>query len=93
MTKVQIEKSWKIELDEFFDSSNMVNLRRFLKEQINIGKKIYPPMSKVFNAFNRHTVYIVQGHNIVAVFFKGAVPQLLNKQKVAANFSESWGLF
>ena len=52
MTKVQIEKSWKIELDEFFDSSNMVNLRRFLKEQINIGKKIYPPMSKVFNAFN-----------------------------------------
>ena len=39
MTKVQIEKSWKIELDEFFDSSNMVNLRRFLKEQINIGKK------------------------------------------------------
>jgi uracil-DNA glycosylase len=52
MTKVQIEKSWKIELDEFFYSSNMVNLRRFLKEQINIGKKIYPPMSKVFNAFN-----------------------------------------
>ena len=38
---------------------------------------------KVFNAFNRHTVYIVQGHNIVAVFFKGAVPQLLNEHRVA----------
>ena len=30
----------------------MAELRLFLKEEINLGKILYPPMIKVFNAFN-----------------------------------------
>ena len=52
MTKIQIDKSWKTELDEQFNSLYMSSLRAFLKEQIILGKKIYPPMDKIFNAFN-----------------------------------------
>ena len=52
MTKIQIDESWKIELNEEFNSLYMSNLRVFLKEQVISGKKIYPPMDKIFNAFN-----------------------------------------
>jgi uracil-DNA glycosylase len=52
MAKHQIKGGWKAELDEQFNSSYMAELRLFLKEEINSGKIIYPPMIKVFNAFN-----------------------------------------
>ena len=52
MTKIQIDASWKVELNEEFNSLYMSNLRIFLKEQVILGKKIYPPMDKIFNAFN-----------------------------------------
>lgn len=52
MTKIQIDKSWEVELSEQFNSTYMSDLRNFLKVQISSGKKIYPPMDKIFNAFN-----------------------------------------
>ena len=52
MAKHHIKGGWKTELDEQFNSSYMAELRLFLKEEINLGKIIYPPMIKVFNAFN-----------------------------------------
>ena len=52
MSNVKIHESWKIELNKEFTAPYMSDLRSFLKEQILLGKKIYPPMSKIFNAFN-----------------------------------------
>ena len=52
MSNVKIHESWKIELNKEFTAPYMSDLRSFLKQQILLGKKIYPPMSKIFNAFN-----------------------------------------
>ena len=52
MSNVKIHESWKNELNEEFAAQYMSDLRSFLKQQILLGKKIYPPMSKIFNAFN-----------------------------------------
>ena len=52
MSNAKIHESWKIELNEEFTAPYMSDLRSFLKQQISLGKKIYPPMNKIFNAFN-----------------------------------------
>ena len=52
MSIVKIQESWKNELNREFTAPYMSDLRSFLKQQIFLGKKIYPPMSKIFNAFN-----------------------------------------
>ena len=52
MTNIKIDESWKIELIDEFNSSYMSELRLFLKEQLQMKKKIFPPMHKVFDAFN-----------------------------------------
>ena len=52
MTNIKIDDSWKIELEDEFNSSYMSDLRIFLKEQLSRGKIIFPPMNKIFNAFN-----------------------------------------
>ena len=52
MTNIKIDDSWKIELEDEFNSSYMSDLSIFLKEQLSKGKIIFPPMSMVFNAFN-----------------------------------------
>ena len=52
MTNIKIDDSWKIELEDEFNSSYMYDLRFFLKEQLSRGKIIFPPMNKIFNAFN-----------------------------------------
>ena len=52
MSNAKIHESWKIELNEEFTAQYMLDLRSFLKQQILLGKKIYPPMNKIFNAFN-----------------------------------------
>ena len=52
MTNIKIDNSWKIELEDEFNSSYMSELRSFLKEQLSRGKIIFPPMNKIFNAFN-----------------------------------------
>ena len=52
MANINIEESWKIELIDEFNSTYMSELRVFLKKQLLLKKKIYPPMNKIFNAFN-----------------------------------------
>ena len=52
MTNIKIHDSWKNELVTEFNSQYMSELRTFLKEQISTGKKIFPPMDMIFNAFN-----------------------------------------
>ena len=52
MSNIKIHKSWKNELNSEFTAPYMSDLRSFLKQQILLGKKIYPPMSKIFNALN-----------------------------------------
>ena len=52
MNKVRIHESWKRELNDEFSSMYMENLRTFLKQELKLEKKIFPPMNKVFNAFN-----------------------------------------
>ena len=52
MSNAKIHESWKIELNKEFTAPYMSDLRSFLKQQILLGKKIYPPMNKIFNAFN-----------------------------------------
>jgi len=52
MNKVKLHDSWKRELNDEFSSLYMENLRDFLRQQLQLEKKIFPPMNKVFNAFN-----------------------------------------
>lgn len=52
MTNIKIDESWKIELIDEFNSLYMSELRFFLKKQLLMNKKIFPPMHKIFNAFN-----------------------------------------
>lgn len=52
MKKAKIHESWNAELGNEFSSKYMASLRAFLKKEIQIGKKIFPPMNKIFNAFN-----------------------------------------
>ena len=42
MTNIKIDDSWKIELEDEFNSSYMSDLRIFLKEQLSRGKIIFP---------------------------------------------------
>jgi uracil-DNA glycosylase len=52
MTTVKIHESWKNVLGDEFSKTYMEDLRTFLKKEIGSGKKIFPPMNKIFNAFN-----------------------------------------
>ena len=49
MSKVKIHESWKIFLEDEFSKKYMEDLRAFLKQEIETGRKIFPPMKKVFN--------------------------------------------
>ena len=51
MINVQIEKSWFTQLSSEFEKDYMRKLSLFLKEEKKT-KTIYPPGSKIFNAFN-----------------------------------------
>ncbi len=48
---VQIESSWKNELQREFDKPYFQNIVGFLKEEKKAGKVIYPPGKLIFNAF------------------------------------------
>lgn len=51
--EVQIEDSWKEVLNEEFTKPYFVELRKFIKEEIQSGKTIYPPGPLIFNAFDK----------------------------------------
>ena len=52
MIDIKIEASWKNQLKEEFTTPHMIALSKFLRQEKLIGKKIYPPGGKIFNAFN-----------------------------------------
>lgn len=49
---VKIEQSWKDALNGEFDKPYFEHLASFLHTEKETGKKIYPPGSLIFNAFN-----------------------------------------
>lgn len=53
---VQIEPSWKRELIEEFSRPYMQELRSYLKEEMDAGKRIYPKPNQWFAAFD-HTPF------------------------------------
>jgi uracil-DNA glycosylase len=52
MSQVNIEESWKEELEEEFEQAYFKEISVFLKKEYAAGKTIYPPGSLIFNAFN-----------------------------------------
>ena len=52
MKKFLIKNCWVNKLEKEFKSDYMRELNKFLKDQIKSGKTIFPPQSKIFNAFN-----------------------------------------
>lgn len=52
MSNVKIEESWKEVLKEEFEQPYFQSLANFLRAEKIAGKKIYPPGSLIFNAFN-----------------------------------------
>ena len=52
--EIRLEPSWLSRLGDEFDKEYMAQLREFLKQEKRAGKRIYPPGSELFNAFE-HT--------------------------------------
>lgn len=52
MNNVIIEASWKAILNDEFEMDYFKKLIKFIKSEIALGKKIYPPGKLIFNAFN-----------------------------------------
>ena len=50
--RVVLEAGWKEALQDEFTSSYMQKLREFLLQERAAGKRIWPPMSKIFNALD-----------------------------------------
>ncbi len=62
MSQVNIEESWKKVLSQEFEQPYFQSIATFLKKEKKAGKKIYPPGSLIFNAFNTtpfHEVKVV----------------------------------
>lgn len=56
----QIEESWKEVLSEEFEKPYFVELKKFLIDEKNSGKIIYPPGSQIFSAFSHTPIQQVQ---------------------------------
>ncbi len=52
MSNVKIEDSWKEALKQEFEQPYFQSIATFLRKEKQKGKKIYPPGSLIFNAFN-----------------------------------------
>lgn len=50
--RVQLESGWKSRLLPEFDAPYMTDLRAFLLAEKQRGRKVFPPGSEIFNAFN-----------------------------------------
>ena len=51
-TNIQLEDSWKTQLQGEFEKPYMTQLREFLAKEYSQGKTIYPQKSEYFSAFN-----------------------------------------
>ena len=49
---IQIEESWKNLLRDEFEKPYFKEITRFVRNEINSGKTVYPPGPLIFNAFN-----------------------------------------
>jgi uracil-DNA glycosylase len=58
--EVKIEQSWKEVLKDEFSKPYFSQIAKFLKEEKNSGKTIYPPGPLIFNAFNSTPFSIVK---------------------------------
>ncbi|MBL6775306.1 MAG: uracil-DNA glycosylase [Candidatus Puniceispirillum sp.] len=52
MSQVKIEASWKDQLAAEFAADYMTKLSQFLRDEKAAGKRIYPPNSEIFAAFD-----------------------------------------
>lgn len=52
LDRVRLDDSWKAALSSEFTSSYMSDLRTFLVNEVRAGKRIHPPMSKMFAALD-----------------------------------------
>ena len=52
--EIKLEPSWLSRLAPEFDKDYMVQLRNFLREEKQSGKRVFPPGSEIFSAFE-HT--------------------------------------
>jgi len=50
--EIKLDPSWKQHLGGEFEKPYMKDLRSFLKHQYELGKKVYPSGSQIFNALN-----------------------------------------
>lgn len=50
--QILIEESWKLALTSEFEQPYFAHIKEFIVKQKQLGKKVYPPGSLVFNAFN-----------------------------------------
>ena len=53
---LMIEKSWFEALQEELQKPYILQLKKFLKDELDKGQKVFPPTDFIFNAF-RHTPY------------------------------------
>ena len=81
MREIKIEESWKNRLQKQFLSPQMIELSNFLRQEKAIGKKIYPPGGKIFNAFN------LTSFNAVRIVILGQDPYHGPKQANGLSFS------
>ncbi len=51
MLKINMDDSWRNKLDKEFKKKYMLNLQIYLESEYN-KKNIFPPIKKIFNAFN-----------------------------------------
>lgn len=51
-TQINIEEGWKTALSDEFSQAYFAGIKQFILAQKASGKKVYPPGSLVFNAFN-----------------------------------------
>ena len=51
--RVVLHESWKEALRDEFESEYMHELREFLVEEIQAGKRVYPPLNLIFNAMDQ----------------------------------------
>ena len=53
VTNVRIEEGWKKALANEFQQPYFAAIKQFLVTEMRAGKKIYPPGSLIFNAFDQ----------------------------------------
>ena len=54
--KIQLDESWLSHLETEFQQENMQSLKRFLQQEKQQGKVIYPRSNLIFNALNTTTL-------------------------------------